>query len=89
MVMFLVSLHHRTPILSIEILFPVHAVIAVYQPISTTFAISSATIVVDAGDLKNDDKVRLSDLQFPPGVRPSKNVKKDFVASVVQSSSLL
>lgn len=45
-----------------------------------------AYIPVNAATLKNRDVVRLSSLELPPGVRPSRSVPSDYVIAVVKSS---
>ena len=45
-----------------------------------------AYIMVDLTGKEKNDVIRVNHLVFPPGVRPSRTVKDDFVVAVIQSA---
>ena len=47
------------------------------------------SITVNLANAKKGDVIRVDTIEFPPGVKPSKNVKKDFIVAVVQSAKNL
>lgn len=47
------------------------------------------TITVNLANAKKGDVIRVDTIEFPPGVKPSKNVNKDFIVAVVQSAKNL
>ena len=48
-----------------------------------------ATITINLANAKKGDVIRVDTVQFPPGVKPSKSVKKDFIVAVIQSAKTL
>lgn len=45
-----------------------------------------ANITIDLSNVKKGDVIRLSKIQLPPKVRPSKRVPLDYVFAVIQAS---